>query len=148
MSIRLSIMIPAVQAWSWIAGGSIAMFFGSIAVAWVLIVRMPTDFLTRDHQVPSAFATQHPLVRLTWRVVRNLIGLVFVTTGVVMLLTPVPGILFIFVGATMVDFPRKEQVIHRLLGRRGVIKFINQIRRKAGKPEIQPPEDVRILASG
>lgn len=141
-------MIPAVQAWSWIAGGSIAMFFGSIAVAWVLIVRMPTDFLSRDHRVPSAFATRHPLVRLTWRVVRNLIGVVFVTTGVVMLLTPGQGILFIFLGTTMVDFPRKEQVIRRLLGRRGILKVINRIRGKAGKPQLQPPEDVRMLVSG
>lgn len=140
-------MIPAVQAWSWIAGGSIAMFFGSIAIAWVLIVKMPTDFLTRDHRVPSAFATQHPIVRLTWRVVRNLIGLVFVTTGVVMLFTPGQGILFIFLGATMVDFPRKQQVIRRMMGRRGVLKVINRIRRKAGKPELQPPEDVHLLAS-
>ena len=140
-------MIPAVQAWSWIAGGSIAMFFGSIAIAWVLIVKMPTDFLTRDHRVPSAFATRHPIVRLTWRVVRNLIGLVFVTTGVVMLFTPGQGILFIFLGATMVDFPRKQQVIRRMMGRRGVLKVINRIRRKAGKPELQPPEDVHLLAS-
>ncbi len=147
MSNALPVMIPAVQAWSWIAGGSIAMFFGSIAIAWVLIVKMPTDFLTRDHRVPSAFATRHPIVRLTWRVVRNLIGLVFVTTGVVMLFTPGQGILFIFLGATMVDFPRKQQVIRRMMGRRGVLKVINRIRRKAGKPELQPPEDVHLLAS-
>ena len=147
MSIGLSVLIPAAQAWSWVAVGSIAMFFGSIAVAWILIVKMPPDFLTRDHRVPTAFATQHPIVRMTWRVLRNLFGMVLVTTGLVMLLTPGQGILFIVLGATMVDFPRKQQVIRRLLGRKGVLKVINRIRRKAGKPLLQPPTDADLLAS-
>ncbi|MGI9471334.1 MAG: PGPGW domain-containing protein [Rubripirellula sp.] len=124
----------------WLVLGSAAMFVGSILVAWMLIVHMPADFLTRDCHAPTAFASRHPIIRWTWRIFRNVFGVLLVSVGLVMLVTPGQGILFIFLGATMVDFPRKQQVIRRLLGRKGVLNVINRVRRKANKPELTPVE--------
>ena len=120
---------------------SVAMFFGSIALVWVLIVRMPADYLTRDHLPEESFRFRHPVLRILLIVLKNVLGLVLVAGGVVMLFTPGQGILLICIGATLLDFPGKPLVIRRLLGRDGVLRAINKIRQKAGKPPLEPPHE-------
>ncbi len=118
------------------------MFFGSIVIAWLIIVRMPSDYLTRGPDAPQAFRSRHPVARLIMMAARNVIGIVLLLVGLVMLVTPGQGLLFMFLGLTMVDFPRKTDLIRRMLGRPKLIAVINRIRHGAGKPPLKTFDDV------
>ena len=115
------------------------MFVGSVVVVGMLIVRMPTDYLTRDHPPKSPFLSQRPMLRGVVLLVKNICGLVILIAGIVMLITPGQGILFIFLGLSLLDFPGRQKLLRRLLGRHGVLKMINRLRRNADQPPLEYP---------
>jgi hypothetical protein len=115
------------------------MFVGSIVVVGILIVRMPTDYLTRDHHPESRFVSQRPFLRGVVWFLKNTCGLVILIAGIVMLITPGQGVLFIFLGLSLLDFPGRRKLLRRLLGRHGVLKMINQLRRNANQPPLEYP---------
>ena len=123
----------------WVILLSVLMFFGSIFVAWIVITRMPADYLTRDDPSEESFATQHPVIRAILLITRNVLGIALMFTGVVMLLTPGQGILCIFIGLTIADFPGKRNLIHRVVGRRGVLRLVNRIRERAHRLPLEDP---------
>ena len=117
---------------------SLLVFVGSLVVAWLLIIRLPADYLTRP--VKRTTENQlHPALHLTWRVVRNLIGLVLLVVGLIMLVTPGQGLLFIFLGLVFLDFPGKHRLLHRLLSQPRIYRSINSIRSRSGQPPIELP---------
>ena len=118
---------------------SILMFAGSILIAWLLIISLPADYLIRD-SVATTETRKHFLVRASWFIVRNVIGLLLFFSGLVMLVTPGQGLLFIFLGLVFLDFPGKRSLIHRLISQRRINHSINRIRAKAGKPPLDLPK--------
>ena len=116
-----------------------AMFVFSILLAEILIVRMPVDYLTRDHPPESNFFGQLSLRRRFVWLIKNVAGLLIFIAGLIMLLTPGQGLLFLFLGASLVDFPHKQIVLRRLLGHRRVLDAINRIRARAGRPPVDLP---------
>jgi hypothetical protein len=120
---------------------SLVMFAGSIVFIWILIVHMPVDYLTRVRLSEESFCYRHPVTRVVTVVAKNVFGLLLVIMGVVMLLTPGQGLLSVFIGLTLLDFPGKKKLIRRLLGRRGVLNMINKIRSKARRPPLETPGD-------
>ena len=108
---------------------SLAMLLASlVAIPW-LLCRLPEDYLC-----PEARSVPPGLAR---RVVRNTLGVVLVLLGVLMLVLPGQGLLTIFCGLTLLDFPRKRQLIARLLGRPRVLSVVNSIRRRLGRPPLR-----------
>ena len=61
-----------------------------------------------------------------------------------MLVTPGQGILFMLIGVTMVDFPGKHMMMVRMLQRPGVLKMINRIRQRDGKPPLDLPRQFKM----
>ncbi len=118
---------------------SVLMFVISIIVAWILIVRMPVDYLLPEADSGRPNRSRHPVTQGVFWIIRNLIGVALVLSGLVMLITPGQGILFIFLGLTMIDFPGKHQLVCRLLNRPGFIHTINRIRARAGQPPLEVP---------
>ncbi len=114
----------------WVLAVSVLMFVGSIVLMWVIIVRLPVDYLNRQYR--TDFARQHPLARVITVIVKNSLGLMLVIMGLVMLLTPGQGVLSIFLGITLMDFPGKRTLIRRMLGGRRMFRMINQIRAEHG----------------
>ena len=56
--------------------------------------------------------------------------------GIIMLALPGQGILTILVGLMLVDFPGKYGAERWVVGQRSVLKGINWIRTKSGKPRL------------
>jgi hypothetical protein len=48
-------------------------------------------------------------------------------------------LLTLFVGLVLVDFPRKRVLVRRVLGNNRVLRSINRLRGRFGKPELMPP---------
>jgi hypothetical protein len=124
----------------WLSAASVLMFFGSLlAVPW-LVVRIPADYFLRQRHYVDRWRPRHPLLRLAFLVVKNLVGVVLVLAGVAMLVLPGQGILTILVGMIFLDFPGKFSLERWLARQPPVLRALNWIRSKAGHKPLEMPE--------
>lgn len=119
----------------WLFGFSAVAFIGSIVGVGIVLTRLPEDYLNRDCTTESN-ASHGPIRHLARKVIVNFMGITFLLLGIVMLVTPGQGILSIFVGITLIDFPGKRRLIQRMLARPKVLAAINKLRRKANQPPL------------
>jgi len=120
---------------------SVAFFIGSLIAIPILLVWLPVDYF--DENRPRGwFRTNHAVLRIAVHILKNLIGIVFLVVGIAMLVLPGQGVLTILIGISMLDFPGKSKLERRIVGRPSVLRTINSIRAKFGKPPlvIQEPE--------
>ena len=126
---------------------SLVTFVGSaIALPW-LLTRLPEDyFIERDRPVRPPWP-RHRALYWTWRLLKNLLGVVLLLAGIVMLVTPGQGILTILAGLWLMDLPGKRRCERHLIGRPKVLASVNWIRQKAGKPPFQVSKEREEVAS-
>jgi hypothetical protein len=117
---------------------SVALFVLSVAgVPW-FVARVPADYFTRRELAemrlePAALSPW----RIAGRVLKNLLGLVLLLAGIAMVFLPGQGLLTIFVGLLLLDFPGKRRLERRLIGWRPLYRAINALRRRAGRPPLE-----------
>jgi len=92
--------------------------------------------LPADHFISAASpTTARPLVRFALKIVKNIVGSVVIVLGLIMMLplVPGPGLVFLLLGLSLVDFPGKRTIELKLLLNPGVNRFINSLRLRYGK---------------
>lgn len=120
-----------------LAAGSVVMFVGSLAAVPWLIGLIPQDYFATSRPVRSQRRVRHPIVSAVGRLAKNLCGIVFLLAGLVMLVLPGQGVLVMLVGIVLLDFPGKRSLERRLVRRPRVLRTVNWIRRRQGKPELR-----------
>jgi hypothetical protein len=128
------------EALWWLAGATVILFAGTLLVLPIVIARMPSDYFTKKHPPGGAYGQRHPAVGLALFIAKNVIGALFVLAGIVMLVIPGPGVLAIFVGLTLLDFPGKRALELRIAGERHVLRAINWMRKRAKRPPLVVPD--------
>lgn len=109
-----------------------------VAVGWAL-TRLPPDYFANPQaQRPI---DRHPVLKILLVLFRNLFGYFLIALGVLLSLPGVPGqgLLTIFLGVLLVDFPGKQRTLRWFLTRPGILEGINQLRVRLGHPPLQPP---------
>ncbi len=124
---------------------TVGTFILSLVGVAIVVVRIPHNYFVGDYP-PPIWVNQHRVVRWLLHALKNILGVLLVVLGVIMSLPGVPGqgILTVLIGAMLLDFPGKRKVEKWLLGRRGVLKSINKIRARAGRPPLEidgPPKE-------
>ena len=101
----------------------------------VLALYLPADYFVRKDPGP----TKHPTLRLIVRMAKNLVGWSLLPLGIFMALplVPGPGLAFILIGISLMDFPGKRRLEERLLGYPPVLHAINSMRRRFGRAPVQ-----------
>lgn len=127
-------------AW-WFLGISVGMFLVSLVAIPIIVVRLPADFFCRRDEGTFGFQKLHPAARIALIVVKNLLGLLMLAAGIAMLVLPGQGILGILLGVSLLDFPGKRRLQRRIVRQKPVLRSINWIRRKAGRPPIRIRSD-------
>lgn len=122
------------------------MFAGSLGAIPFVVWRLPTDMFVRADE--PAKPPRHPVLRLLGRVLRNLVGLVFLISGAAMLVLPGQGILAIVLGLSLLDFPHKRRVVLWIVRRSTVLRAINWIRMKGKKAPLEVPDESEDDGSG
>jgi hypothetical protein len=122
----------------WLAAISALTFVTSIvAVPW-LLVRIPAQyFMSAKHEHP--WADRHPLIRHSFVIGKNILGLILIALGLAMLILPGQGLLTILAGLVLLDFPGKERVLLWTISQPAVLKAVNWIRGKAHHPPLVVP---------
>lgn len=103
---------------------------GGLAV----VVALPPDHFTHARAARPA-PRRHPMLLWSGLVLKNLLGLLVLPLGVIMALplVPGPGLVFILIGLSLLNFPGKRRLERALVSRPSVLRFFNETRARFGK---------------
>jgi len=120
----------------WLTAASLVTFVATlIAVPWWL-ERVPADYFTHARRQRKAAAVRHPVIRALEMIGKNLLGLFFLLTGIVMLILPGQGLLTILAGVLLLNFPGKRRLEAWIISRGIVLQSINWLRQRKGHPPL------------
>lgn len=122
----------------WLLGViSVLSFFASLALIPLLVVRIPVDYFSEDKRHPTPWAHRHLVIRWTVLVLKNLFGLVFLLLGFAMLFLPGQGLLTMFIGILLLNFPGKYRFERWLVCRPSIRQAVNWLRERYGRPPLR-----------
>lgn len=112
-------------------------FAVSLGVVSLILVKLPPTYFRADHQ-RDLWTDRHAAIRLAGIIGKNILGVLLVALGIVMSLPGVPGqgLLTILLGVMLLDFPGKRRFEYSLISRPAVLKAVNRLRHKFGKPAL------------
>lgn len=115
----------------WLVAASIVSLVLCLLLLPVIVVRLDADYFIATR---AELASHRTLGRRLLHIATNLLGAVFVLVGLALLVLPGQGLLTIFIGLLMVDFPGKRAIELRIVRRPALLKLLNRIRQKHGRP--------------
>ena len=121
-------------------GLAAASLLGLVATALLVplvIGRLPEDEFCERRAPKHRWHGRHPAWSVTLRVLRDVIGVFCVLAGIAMLVLPGQGLLTIFVGLLLTEFPGKRRLVLQIVNRRLVQQTLNWIRKRRGAPEFR-----------
>jgi hypothetical protein len=116
-------------------GLSVVTFVVSIVVMAFLLVRLPATFFLDSHN-RDLWIDQHPVLRWSGIVLKNLLAIGLVVLGIVLCFLPGQGILTILIGLALLDFPGKRRLERAILRRPGIFDRVNRLRGRFGRPPL------------
>lgn len=124
----------------WLGAASAVTFAASLALVPLLVRRLPADYFVRRRY---PWRERHPVARVLLLALKNLLAGLLLLAGFAMLFLPGQGLLTMFLGLTLLDFPGKRRLEVWLVSRRSVRRVVGWIRRRAGKPPLRLPPEAR-----
>jgi hypothetical protein len=108
------------------------------AVGIAMVVWIPPDHFKSDRPQPTSWWRSQPVLYGSVVVLKNAAGFVFLALGAVMALplVPGPGLVFMLLGLSLLDFPGKRNMERRLLAIPAVIGFLNGVRARFRRPAL------------
>jgi hypothetical protein len=110
---------------------SIFAFVATAVLVPLAVARMPADYFVESR----AGRRLHPALA----VLKNVAGVIVVLLGIAMLVLPGQGILTVLLGLGLVDFPGRRRLELLVMSRPAVLKAVNAVRRRAGRPPLEIP---------
>jgi hypothetical protein len=120
----------------WLGALSIVFLCATMITVPVIVLLLPPRYLVEDDD--PVFLPASPL-RTPFFLLKNAVGVLFVLAGLAMLLLPGQGLLTIFIGLTLIDFPAKRKVIRWIIGRKRLFRTINRFRAGFHRPPLEFP---------
>ena len=116
---------------------SVIMFIGSLILIPIIITRLPKGYfaITKHNKI----ATKNTVMFLV-KLLKNILGVIFIIAGIAMLVLPGQGILTILIGLGLTDFPGKYKLERKIIKNKRVFNSLNWIRKKAGVESFLYPE--------
>ena len=113
---------------------SVISFVGTLILVPVLVARIPAAyFAEKKRHRWEPWAHQHPAIRWTLLIAKNLVGYIFIVFGIAMLVLPGQGVLTILIGVMFINFPGKYRLERWVVMREPVLGVINKLRGRAGR---------------
>jgi hypothetical protein len=138
----LTILAPFRTDLAWGAGLVVGSFIASIVMVVVVVTRLPQDYFLSSRVAASR--SESALLRWARCLARNLAGGALIVVGIIMSVPGVPGqgVLTIFIGLLLVDFPGKRKVELWIVRRPRVVRSINSIRKRFSKGPLRIDEPI------
>ena len=116
---------------------SVVTFMVTLLALPILIIHIPDEYFLHEKRKTRNNPKDLKGFRLVCRILKNIMGVFFVLTGLVMLLLPGQGLLSILIGIMLMDFPGKYKLERTIIRRKKVLSTINWVRAKAHRPPLQ-----------
>ncbi len=110
---------------------SVIIFVLSLITLPWLLAKIPLDYFQR----PPGDVSWQMLLK-PQNLLRNLLGIPIVIAGIAMLVLPGQGLLTIFLGLAIMNYPGKYTLERKLIARPGVLKAVNWLRQKTNTPPL------------
>lgn len=127
------------QIFWWLGSVSLVTLVISLVILPIVVSRMRSDYFQPDRDEDRSFAHQHPAIRWTGMILKNLLGGILFIAGILMLGLPGQGILTILMGLMLLDFPGKQRLELWLVRLPAVERALNWIRKKNHRPPLEIP---------
>lgn len=124
---------------------SVIALIASLIIIPLVIVKMRKDYFLAENRRISLMRHRFPALVPVIFIIRNVTGFFLMLAGIVMLLTPGQGLLTIFSGLLVMDFPAKYKLEKWLISKKSVYLPINWLRQKAGKDPLLLPENSHLI---
>jgi hypothetical protein len=100
-----------------------------------VVISIPPDHFSSKRPVTESWWDKDPLLRATVLTLKNALGGILAVLGFIMALplVPGPGLVFILIGVSLIDFPGKRKAERRLLAVPSVTRFLNEVRARFGR---------------
>lgn len=125
--------------WFLVAFSVASMVLALFLTPWA-VSRMSTDYFMPDRDRSKAFATQHPVMRWTGLILKNIAGALLVILGLILLALPGQGVLTILAGLVLMNFPGKHALELWIVRMPMVLRAANWLRKKSGEEPLQVPD--------
>ena len=112
--------------------GLVGLVVSLIVIPWILI-RIPSDYFFANKREKYPWGNCPPIIRSVLLLIKNILGVILIISGIIMLFIPGQGILTIIGGIVLMDFPHKYKIMRRIIKNFKVLKFINKLRAKANQ---------------
>jgi hypothetical protein len=120
----------------WAGLFSFITFVCTMVIIPIVILLLPPRYLLDPAQPAFNF---NPLQKSVFLPLKNTIGGFLVVAGIGMLFLPGQGLLTLFVGVVLIDFPRKRKVVRWFLGRKRLLRLINRFRARFNRLPMESP---------
>ncbi len=127
---------------------SVLAFLGTLALVPILVTRMPSDYFTRPRPERDYASNGRSVFHDLLVLLKNVLGVLLTLAGIAMLLLPGQGLLTIFIGVMLTDFPGKYRLERWLVSRGAVLHAINWIRDRANRAPLEAPPDISCSRGG
>lgn len=121
----------------WLTVASVIGFMASlIVIPWILI-KIPSDYFSHTTRKKQQWGRYPPVIRVVLLIIKNLLGGVFILSGIVMLFIPGQGMLTIIIGIILTDLPGKYRMERWIINHTGILKYINRLRVRAKQSPLE-----------
>jgi hypothetical protein len=109
----------------------------SFAISLTVLIRLSPDYLAAS-RARSFRNAGHGILFWAGIVLKNLLGAMLVVLGALLSLPGMPGqgLLTIFAGVLLMDFPGKHGLLRKILSRPPLLRSINRLRIKFSRPPL------------
>ncbi len=114
-----------------LAAASAVVFLATLIALPLIIVALRPDYFSAPHREPGPWRQRHPFAGLLVSVMKNVGGALFMMAGVVMLFTPGQGLLCMFIGLTMMNYPGKYRLERWLVVQPPIWRALTWLRDRA-----------------
>lgn len=107
----------------------------NLTIVSFILVRLPPTYFKESHS-RDFWTDRSSAIRVLGIIAKNALGVFLVILGVLLSVPGVPGqgLLTILLGIMLLDFPGRRPLEQKLVSRPTILKTINRLRHRFGKP--------------
>ena len=112
---------------------SVIFLVSLLSIGW-LVSLIPSDYFINRKE--SKFKLNYPVAWLISAVIKNIFGYILIFGGILMLILPGQGLITIFVGLLLSNYPGKYSIEKRIIATPKILKSINWLRKRSNEPPL------------
>ena len=118
----------------WLGIVSSVIFLVSLLSIGRLVSLIPSDYFINRKE--SKFKLNYPVAWLVSAVIKNIFGYILILGGILMLILPGQGLITIFIGLMLSNYPGKYKIEKKIIATPKILKSINWLRKKSNEPPL------------